>query len=690
MQRHELEKLSREELIAHAERLNVPRPRVLTQPELIDEIIGRTTPSDRERARARGWLGKARDLLARVIEQGLHLPDAARAIRTSPSAARSWPTPPPPLPTVTLAEIYAAQGHLERAVAVLDEVIAREPDHKEARELRERFVEQTQRTRPRPSRTTDGGRAEASTETAAPKQEAAAPKQEEAAPKQEAAAPQQEAAAPKQEAAAPKQEEAAPKQEEATPRQEEAAPPMEAIAFAAESEPADNTNSAGAQEEARTSSVDEETKASSTEAEGETNAPEIAKENEEPAAADTADPAAATDTVAAEPAAEGASATDAAEQTKLVSAAEPAREELAAEDEGNGPVTERDTTPAPAAEAKPEEGAGEAESAIEAQDEIDQTIVDGEAIADLTDRLRALEAQADETPAMEASADEAQADEAQADEAQADEELPEDELPEGYDVDEVVAIAVDPETIYVYWEVRAVTLARALARRPSGRLALRIAAVTPSWDGPITRTWELHIDALFGDRFVRDIPQGANVRVSVGWLDGASFEPFAIGTEVASPRLVPSEAEASNVGHWTPEPPFAASPVPLNRAPRAYRTPEAWAGSPAPQAAAGEPATTAAPASPVPLSAGRPAPGLTALAPRGGSGPGIDRATRSAELTRSYFRSVAGSYIRGGASDLVRGGASDLVRGGASDLVRGGASDLVRGGASDLVRSRNV
>jgi hypothetical protein len=539
-------------------------------------------------------------------------------------------------------------------VAVLDEVIAREPDHKEARELRERFVEQTQRTRPRPSRTTEGGRAEASTEAGAPKQEAA-PKQE---PKQEAA-----------------------------PKQEEAAPPMEAIAFAEESEPANITNNVGAPEEARTSSVDEETKASSTEAEGETNAPEIAKENEEPAAADTvtAEPVAATDTVAAEPAAEGASATDTAEQADPISAAEPAREDLAAaaEDEGNVPVTERDT--APAAEAKPEEGAGEAESAIEAQDEIDQTIVDGEAIAELTDRIRAHEAQADE-----ARADEAQADETQADEAQADEELPEEELPEGYDVDEVVAIAVDPETIYVYWEVRAVTLARALARRPSGRLALRIAAVTPSWDGPITRTWELHIDALFGDRFVRDIPQGANVRVSVGWLDGGSFEPFAIGTEVASPRLVPSEAEASNVGHWTPEPPFAASPVPLNRAPRAYRSPEGWAGPPAPQAAAGEPATTAAPASPVPLSAGRPAPGLTALAPRGGSGPGIDRATRSAELTRSYFRSVAGSYIRGGASDLARGGASDLVRGGASDLVRGGASDLVRGGASDLVRSRNV
>ena len=42
MDRQELERLTREQLIAQAERLGIPRPRVLTQPELIDEIIGRT------------------------------------------------------------------------------------------------------------------------------------------------------------------------------------------------------------------------------------------------------------------------------------------------------------------------------------------------------------------------------------------------------------------------------------------------------------------------------------------------------------------------------------------------------------------------------------------------------------------------------------------------------------------------
>ncbi len=95
MQRHDLEKLSREELIAHAERLGIPRPRVLTAPELCDEIISRTQPNPARRVKERGWLGKARDLLARVVEQGLHLPEAARAIRTQASMNKDWPNPPP-------------------------------------------------------------------------------------------------------------------------------------------------------------------------------------------------------------------------------------------------------------------------------------------------------------------------------------------------------------------------------------------------------------------------------------------------------------------------------------------------------------------------------------------------------------------------------------------------------------------
>src|SRR5580704_5155524 len=144
MQRQDLERMTREQLIAQAERLGIARPRVLTQPELVDEIIGRTSKNERERVKARGWLGRARDLLARVVDRGLHLPEAARVLRKE-GEGKGWPAPPPPLPTVTLAEIYAAQGHLERAITVLDEVIAREPDHREARAMRERFLDQAHR-----------------------------------------------------------------------------------------------------------------------------------------------------------------------------------------------------------------------------------------------------------------------------------------------------------------------------------------------------------------------------------------------------------------------------------------------------------------------------------------------------------------------------------------------------------------
>ncbi len=689
MQRQELEKLSREELIAHAERLNVPRPRVLTQPELIDEIIARTARTDRERARSRGWLGKARDLLARVIEQGLHLPDAARAVRTSHAAARSWPTPPPPLPTVTLAEIYAAQGHLERAVSVLDEVIAREPDHKEARELRERFAEQTQRTRGRPSRAIDSGR----TEARGGAERAEAKAQEPAASKAAAneAVPSEAAAneAIPSEAAA---KEAAPNEaasnEVSTPQearaeqataQEEAAPATEAVAFAAEDEP---SNVEAAEEvKAKSVEIDEETKTSSAETATE-SAAETATETAAETAADTA--AEPPTEASVETSAEVANEAEEPAAERAVGPApltEPTREApaIAAEDDGSGPMTERDEAALPAAEAMPAEPTPNAEHGADAADsaiELDETVVDDQAIADLTERLRAQEETAQQETAQQETA----------------QQPAEEDLPETYDVDEVVAIAVDPETIYVYWEVRAVTLARALARRPSGRLALRIAAVSPSWDGPVTRTWEILVDALHGDRFIHDIPQGANVRVSVGWLDGGSFEPFAVGAEVASPRLAPSEVESREVGHWTPEIHLPASPVPLGRAPRASRTQGTWApaphglDSPAPSQGAG-PATSpgASAASPVALNPGRPAPGLTALAPSGGTGPGIDRATRSAELTRSYFRSFAGNYIRSGASDQVRGGASEYVRGGASEYVRGGASDLW-GGASDRIR----
>jgi hypothetical protein len=129
MSRDELERLDRDTLVGRAERLGVARARVLTKPELIDELLLRSTSDYATRQRARGLFGRARDLIARVVERGLHLPDAADRIRSLGLVDTPRPTAPAALPTVTLAQIYAAQGHRSRAIETLRSVIEREPDH---------------------------------------------------------------------------------------------------------------------------------------------------------------------------------------------------------------------------------------------------------------------------------------------------------------------------------------------------------------------------------------------------------------------------------------------------------------------------------------------------------------------------------------------------------------------------------
>ena len=136
MDRSELERLDRDVLIERAASLGVARARVLTRAELVDELILRGPDDVVDKQRTRGFFGVARDLLADVVERGLNLPDAAERIRrhgglTPAVCARA----PAALPTVTLAEIYAAQGHVARAVETIQSVLVREPDHEAARVL---------------------------------------------------------------------------------------------------------------------------------------------------------------------------------------------------------------------------------------------------------------------------------------------------------------------------------------------------------------------------------------------------------------------------------------------------------------------------------------------------------------------------------------------------------------------------
>ncbi|MDP9037177.1 MAG: hypothetical protein M3O50_20455, partial [Myxococcota bacterium] len=82
MNRADLERLDRDALIERAEAAGVTRARILTRPELVDELLLRSAGEHASRQRARGLFGVARDLLARVVERGLHLPDAADRLRT--------------------------------------------------------------------------------------------------------------------------------------------------------------------------------------------------------------------------------------------------------------------------------------------------------------------------------------------------------------------------------------------------------------------------------------------------------------------------------------------------------------------------------------------------------------------------------------------------------------------------------
>ena len=136
MHPRELQGQSRSELIARAELLGVEKATLLTRAELCDEIVRLTVADPVERRIARGLLGLARDLVASVVERGLHLPEAAAKIRSISMRAPVAPAKPP-IATVTLAEIYAAQGHRNKALRVLEEVLAKEPDHAAARQLRD-------------------------------------------------------------------------------------------------------------------------------------------------------------------------------------------------------------------------------------------------------------------------------------------------------------------------------------------------------------------------------------------------------------------------------------------------------------------------------------------------------------------------------------------------------------------------
>ncbi len=348
-----LERLDRTTLITQAEELGVARANILTRPELVDELLIRTTKKDdRDLPRARGFFGRARDLVARVIEKGLHLPDAAERLRqvsvtASQVAARIAPTV---VPTVTLAEIYAAQGHRSRAMDTLRRVLEIEPDHGAAQGLLTKLAE-----------------APASIPPAVPP----------------------------------------PEQDDDLPN--------------------------------------------------------------EPAPADRP------------------------------SATTVASSEAVTRPHGYAPVASRSAR-------------GPAERALGSNGREDVTISDLEPDGFL-----------DDAP-----------------------------LPDRYDVDECVAIAVDPVTLYVYWEVREGTLEHVRRARPEGTLCLRLLVITPSWDGPRSATRDFDVDAALANRVVRDLPAGAVVRAAIGWRTGEAFLPIAHAPALETPPGAACPVVADSFIRWTP------------------------------------------------------------------------------------------------------------------------------------------
>ncbi|HXX65981.1 MAG TPA: DUF4912 domain-containing protein [Polyangiaceae bacterium] len=384
MNRAELERLDRDALIARAEQAGVSRARILTRPELVDELLLRAAGDQATRERARGLFGRARDLLARVVERGLHLPDAAERIRSLGAPVMNRPSAPAALPTVTLAEIYVAQGHRARAIETLERVLGREPEHMPARTLLVQL--------------------------------------------RDAAYPV------------------------GTPRLPPEPDEGDSTALEGPSAVLAASGLAGAQP-----------------------LPESA------------------------PAALAPSTPEQGEEAEVLNRAAPGRAQEAEPTATSFPESTEAPCPGPSAPAAP-------------------------AGADVESPHAEPMAMLDEAP-----------------------------LPALYDVDECVAMSVDPTTLYVYWEIRNATLEYLRAAHPGAVVALRFVVVAPTWRGPLSAVRDHDVVAPVGDFFARELPAGSIVRVAIGLRHDAGFDPIAHCPAVEMPMGAPWPVMAEALRRWTPD-----------------------------------------------------------------------------------------------------------------------------------------
>jgi hypothetical protein len=134
MDRHELELLTRDELLGLARSAGIDGVEWLSREELVATLSRGSTMG-----RTRGIFDKARALIDKARELG-------RTLRASrPPEPVVPPPPPPPAPpapatagsfeTMTMAEVLAAQGHVEEARRIVLAILGRDPDHPGARAL---------------------------------------------------------------------------------------------------------------------------------------------------------------------------------------------------------------------------------------------------------------------------------------------------------------------------------------------------------------------------------------------------------------------------------------------------------------------------------------------------------------------------------------------------------------------------
>ncbi|RLB45096.1 MAG: hypothetical protein DRI90_28815, partial [Deltaproteobacteria bacterium] len=245
-------------------------------------------------------------------------------------------------------------------------------------------------------------------------------------------------------------------------------------------------------------------------------------------------------------------------------------------------------------------------------------------------------------------------------------------FPSRYDVDEIVALATDPRTIYVYWELRPVRFAQAHHVDPQGQLVVRTLTVVSGALDIATDSRDIPVDQLVGDRFIRGLLPGAELRLCLGWNGPGGFVPLAVAEALQMPRdhQAPSRAVTAD-GH---------------DGLTARRTPDEPAAGP--RAADPRGGTASATASSRLRSyqaqlARQPSSGTTGSSP---SLAALDPGAAPVVVHFAKTRASASHEPLGGASDLMstegRSAALNDVLGGASDLY-GGASDLF-GGPSDF------